>query len=100
MNQYVHTIRKLVKYLVRVRVSVDGCYSSKFLRSSARRFLLEILYIISPRQEVRSSARRTSPLTMVLSYVADLPRGFASCYLEKVMKRQWGSRRDTTIWSL
>ena len=29
-----------------------------------------------------------------LSYVADPPRGFAS-YLEKVMKRQWGSRRDT-----
>ena len=27
------------------------------------------------------------------SYVADPPRGFAS--LEKVMKRQWGSRRDT-----
>ena len=36
---------------------LDGCYSSKFLRSSARRFLLEIL--------VRSSARRTSPLTIV-----------------------------------
>ena len=30
-----------------------------------------------------------------LSYVADPPRGFAP-YLEKVMKRQWGSRRDTT----
>ena len=30
-----------------------------------------------------------------LSYVADPPRGFAS-YLEKVMKRQWGSRRDTS----
>ena len=29
-----------------------------------------------------------------LSYVADPPRGFASC-LEKVMKRQCGSRRDT-----
>ena len=29
-----------------------------------------------------------------LSYVADPPRGFAS-HLEKVMKRQWGSRRDT-----
>ena len=26
---------------------------------------------------------------MHLSYVADPPRGFASCYLEKVMKRQW-----------
>ena len=23
------------------------------------------------------------------------PVNFASCYLEKVMKRQWGSRRDT-----
>ena len=30
----------------------------------------------------------------LLSYVADPPRGFAS-YLEKVMKRQWVSRRDT-----
>ena len=33
-----------------------------------------------------------------LSYVADPPRGFASCFascLEKVIKRQWGSRRDT-----
>ena len=29
------------------------------------------------------------------AYVADLPRGFAS-YLEKVLKRQWGSRRDTS----
>ena len=27
-----------------------------------------------------------------LSYVADLPRGF----LKKVMKRRWGSRRDTS----
>ena len=26
-----------------VLVAVDGCYSSKFLRSSARRFLLEII---------------------------------------------------------
>ena len=34
--------------------------------------------------------------TLILSYVADPPRGFASC-LEKVMKRQWGSRRDTTL---
>ena len=34
--------------------------------------------------------------TELLSYVADPPRGFASCYLEKVMKRQWVSRRDTT----
>ena len=41
---------------------IDGCYSSKFLRSSARRFLLEILVL---RHEVRSSARRTSSLTMV-----------------------------------
>ena len=32
---------------------------------------------------------------MFLSFQGvDLPRGFASYYLEKVMKRQWGSRRD------
>ena len=37
------------------------------------------------------------PSCIILSYVADPPRGFASCYLEKVMKRQWGSRRDTSI---
>ena len=37
-------------------------------------------------------------LKIALSYVADPPRGFASCLdLEKVMKRQWGSRRDTKI---
>ena len=36
----------------------------------------------------------TFVLQYILSYVADPPRGFASC-LEKVMKRQWGSRRDT-----
>ena len=46
------------------RLYLDGCYSSKFLRSSARRFLLEML-VRGTRYEVRSSARRTSPLTMV-----------------------------------
>ena len=40
------------------RPPVDGCYSSKFLRSSTRRFLLEARGTIS-------SARRASPLTMV-----------------------------------
>ena len=35
-------------------------------------------------------------LRLSLSYVADPPRGFAS-YLEKAMKRQWGSRRDTRL---
>ena len=39
-------------------MNLDGCYSSQFLRSSARRFLLEARGTIS-------SARRASPLTMV-----------------------------------
>ena len=38
-------------------------------------------------------AKGPNRLRQFLSYVADPPRGFAS--LEKVMKRQWGSRRDT-----
>ena len=43
-----------------------------------------------------SNTNKESKHTTNLSYVADPPRGFASCHLEKVMKRQWGSRRDTT----
>ena len=43
---------KTSQRFVRPAGGLDGCYSSKFLRSS-------------PRHEVRSSARRTSPLTMV-----------------------------------
>ena len=37
-------------------------------------------------------------IEVFLSYVADPPRGFAS--LEKVMKRQWGSRRDTKFFAV
>ena len=46
---------------------VDGCYSSKFLRISAPLSSRNI----SPRHEVRSSARWTSPFTMVklISYL-------------------------------
>ena len=43
---------------------LDGCYSSKFLQSSARRFLLKMLVSPTPSQEVRSSAHRTG-LTIV-----------------------------------
>ena len=40
-----------------------------------------------------------STLGLGLSYVADLPCGFASYYLaiDKLMKRQWGSRRNTSL---
>ena len=47
-----------------LRLTVDGCYSYKFLRSSARRFLLEML-VRSKRYEVARAGLRTSPLTMV-----------------------------------
>ena len=47
-----------------LRLSFDGCYSYKFLRSSARRFLLEILARVK-RYEQRSSSRLASPLTIV-----------------------------------
>ena len=50
---------------------------------------LEILNLTTPWQSSEYGIRGD-----LLSYVADPPRGFAS-YLEKVMKRQWGSRRDT-----
>ena len=42
--------------------------------------------------------RPTTFLSYVRVIIADLPRDFASYYLEKVMKRQWGSRRDTTTF--
>ena len=42
-----------------VTKKVDGCYSSKFLRSSACCFLLE-MFVVSPRHELRIRARRTS----------------------------------------
>ena len=54
----------------------DGCYSSNFLRSSARRFLLEIL-VRGTKYEVYS-ARRTSPLTMVNS-VVPVPHFLGQC---------------------
>ena len=34
--------RKLMLLVHTLFLTVDGCYSSKFLRSSARRFLLEM----------------------------------------------------------
>ena len=59
----------------------------------------------SPKIALKGSAEKTidkavhlysETTAKTLSYVADLLRGFASYYLEKVMKCQWGSRRDTT----
>ena len=36
---------KEYKITMKAKLFFDGCYSSKFLRSSARRFLLEILVL-------------------------------------------------------
>ena len=43
---------------------VDGCYSSKFLRISACRFLLEML-VRGKRYEVACAGIWTSPLTII-----------------------------------
>ena len=53
---------------------------------------------LQPIKTRETNILRVSPVK--LSYVVDLPRGFASYSLlliEKVMKRQWGSRRDTNV---
>ena len=46
-----------------MNIMIGGCYSSKFLRSSARRFHLEML-VRGTRYEV-ARARLVNPLTMV-----------------------------------
>ena len=73
---------------------VNGLVRSALLRTSCQYFEKKAARATSKKFRLVTSVNLVRASDALLSYVADPPRGFAS-YLEKVMKRQWGSRRDT-----